>query len=51
MEKLNISLQDISIDGMVILYSIVKLNVSYHVSFSVSYSSNIVCISPGSTPY
>ena len=31
---------------------IVKLNVLYHMSFSVSYSSNIVCIlPPGSTPY
>ena len=46
MEELNISLQDISIDGTSILYQIVKLNVLYHMSFSVSYSSNIICITP-----
>ena len=54
MEELSISLQDISMDGMGILYQIVKLNILYHMSFFVSYSSNIVCITPPpsrSTPY
>ena len=37
MEELNISLQDISMDGMGILYQIVKLNILYHMSFFVSY--------------
>ena len=46
MEELNISLQDISIDGMGLLYLIVKLNVWYHMLFSASYSSNIVYITP-----
>ena len=44
MEELNISLQHISRDGMGISYYIVKLNVWYHMSFSVLFSSNIVCI-------
>ena len=45
-EELSISLQHISIDGIGILYQVVKLNVWYHISFSVLYSSNIVCITP-----
>ena len=44
--EVNISLQDISMDGMGILYYIVKLNVLHHMSFSVSYSLKIICITP-----
>ena len=46
MEELNISLQDISIGGR---YGHIVLNcqtIWYHMSFSVLYSSNIVCITP-----